>query len=255
MNYGVPYMGSKNRIAKEIIELLPSAETFVDLFCGGCAMTHAAILSGKYNNFVINDIDWMPTQLFLDAIDGKYLNHYKWVSREDFFAEKDKNPFVKYIYSFGNNGKTYLFNSDNEREKSQIFESVVEDVDSIEEKRKTSGNRLQNIERINRLNGLVSLQPYLRKITRYNKDYRLVDIPANSVVYCDIPYRETATYNGQTFNYQEFYDWAAGMDNLFISEKNIDDERFMKIWEKDRKTGFSPQKNITINEKLYKPII
>ena len=47
-SFGAPYMGSKNRMAKDIIELLPSGRRFVDLFAGGCAMTHAAILSGKY---------------------------------------------------------------------------------------------------------------------------------------------------------------------------------------------------------------
>ena len=55
MTYGLPYMGSKNKIARDIVEQLPSAEYFVDLFCGGCAVTHAAILSGKYKKFIIND--------------------------------------------------------------------------------------------------------------------------------------------------------------------------------------------------------
>jgi site-specific DNA-adenine methylase len=35
MTYGMPYMGSKSKIAKDIIRLLPSAEYFVDLFGGG----------------------------------------------------------------------------------------------------------------------------------------------------------------------------------------------------------------------------
>lgn len=56
MNYGIPYQGSKNRIAKDIVELLPSGKRFVDLFAGGCAMTHAAMLSGKYERFLVNDL-------------------------------------------------------------------------------------------------------------------------------------------------------------------------------------------------------
>ena len=35
MNYGLPYMGSKNKIAKKIVELLPSGERLVDLMAGG----------------------------------------------------------------------------------------------------------------------------------------------------------------------------------------------------------------------------
>lgn len=53
---GVPYQGSKNFIAQQIVDFLPRAETFVDLFAGGCAVTHAAILSGKFSNFIANDL-------------------------------------------------------------------------------------------------------------------------------------------------------------------------------------------------------
>ena len=38
-NYGVPYKGSKNKIAKQIIDFLPSGGTLYDLFAGGCAIT------------------------------------------------------------------------------------------------------------------------------------------------------------------------------------------------------------------------
>lgn len=45
MRYGVPYQGSKNKIAELVVEHLPSGHTLVDLFAGGCAVTHAALLS------------------------------------------------------------------------------------------------------------------------------------------------------------------------------------------------------------------
>lgn len=69
--YGVPYMGSKNDIAAQIIDLLPQARNFYDLFAGGCAVTHAAMLSGKYRNFICNDMQGMGVQLFMDSIAGK----------------------------------------------------------------------------------------------------------------------------------------------------------------------------------------
>ena len=72
MRYGIPYKGSKNSIAEWVIAELPRAETFVDLFMGGGAITHCAMLSGKYKNFIINDIDARMPQFFLDCIDGKY---------------------------------------------------------------------------------------------------------------------------------------------------------------------------------------
>ena len=61
MKHGLPYKGSKNGIAQKIIDFLPSATNFYDLFAGGCAMTHCAMLSGKYENFIINDIQHSET--------------------------------------------------------------------------------------------------------------------------------------------------------------------------------------------------
>lgn len=43
MTYGMPYSGSKNRGAMDIIAILPRARVLVDLFAGGCAITHAAL--------------------------------------------------------------------------------------------------------------------------------------------------------------------------------------------------------------------
>lgn len=50
MNYGIPYMGSKNRIAEWILNHIPSADNFYDLFCGGCAVTHCAMLQNKFKH-------------------------------------------------------------------------------------------------------------------------------------------------------------------------------------------------------------
>lgn len=50
MNYGLPYQGNKSRIAERLGKCLPPAGTFVDLFCGGCAMARWRLglaLNGK----------------------------------------------------------------------------------------------------------------------------------------------------------------------------------------------------------------
>lgn len=71
--FGLPYKGSKNGIAKDIVRVLPKAKHFYDLFAGGCSVTHVAMLSGKYNDFIINDLSLMP-ELFFNAVCGKYAN-------------------------------------------------------------------------------------------------------------------------------------------------------------------------------------
>lgn len=65
MNFGVPYKGSKNKIAVEIVKFLPQADCFVDLFAGGCAITHCAIVNNKYKRYIINDIDVKFPKLFV----------------------------------------------------------------------------------------------------------------------------------------------------------------------------------------------
>ena len=109
MNFGLPYMGSKNKIAQAIVDVLPRAEYFVDLFCGGCAVTHAAMVSNKFRKFIANDIDDAMPHLFLDCIEGKYADEKRWISREDFEREKTSSAYVRSVWSFGNNGSTYMY--------------------------------------------------------------------------------------------------------------------------------------------------
>ena len=108
MNYGLPYQGSKNKIAEELIQQLPNATHFVDLFAGGCAMTHIALLSGKYSHYLANDITDVP-QLFKSAIHGEFADERRWISREDFYNLKDADTYVRTCWSFGNNGETYMY--------------------------------------------------------------------------------------------------------------------------------------------------
>ena len=120
MNYGLPYMGSKNRIAQALIDVMPKAHTFVDLFAGGCAVTHAAMLSGKYSAFIANDIDGAMPQLFLDAINGKFKDENRWITREDFERMKKDDAYIRSVWSFGNNGVTYMYSKEVEPWKKAL---------------------------------------------------------------------------------------------------------------------------------------
>ena len=108
MRYGVPYQGSKNKICKWVIDNLPSGNVLVDLFAGGCSVTHAAMLSGKWDYFIANDIGDAP-EVFINAIEGKYSAENRWISREDFERLKDTDPYVSLCCSFGNDRSNYLY--------------------------------------------------------------------------------------------------------------------------------------------------
>jgi len=109
MNYGLPYKGSKNRIAKKILDILPAAPVLYDVFCGGCAITHAALLSGKYNTVVANDINSMIPHAFETAMKGGFRNEDRWISRDDFQRLYKTDPYVAICFSFGNNLHEYCY--------------------------------------------------------------------------------------------------------------------------------------------------
>ena len=120
MKYGLPYKGSKNKLAERIVRLLPKRTNLVDLFCGGCAVSHAALLMGKYEHVHINDINWMCPTLFINALQGKYNDERRWISRDDFFRLKDSDPYVAVVWSFGNNMRDYLYSREIEPLKKAI---------------------------------------------------------------------------------------------------------------------------------------
>lgn len=125
MKYGLPYKGSKNKLAQKIFELFPQKKNFYDLFCGGCAMTHYGMLHNKFEKFVINDINSMCPTLFVDAINGKFKNETRWISREDFLNSNE--PYVKFVWSFGNNLIRYLYCKEIEPYKKACHYAIVFD--------------------------------------------------------------------------------------------------------------------------------
>lgn len=109
MNYGLPYKGSKNRIAKRILDVLPAAPVLYDVFCGGCAVTHAALLSGKYSRVVANDINSMIPHAFEKALRGGFRTEDRWISRDDFQKLYKTDPYAAICFSFGNNLHEYCY--------------------------------------------------------------------------------------------------------------------------------------------------
>lgn len=72
-SYGIGFRGSKNRVADEIIEVLPNGKRLCYLFAGGCAITHAATLSGKWEKVLSNDLyPVMGQEVFRQACAGEF---------------------------------------------------------------------------------------------------------------------------------------------------------------------------------------
>lgn len=320
--YGLPYMGSKSKIVKHIVPLLPNANTFVDLFAGGGAVTHYAMTTNKYRHFIYNDLNPLMPKAFEMALKGEFENETRWISREDFFRLRDTDPYVAICFSFGNNLSNYMYNKDIEpikeayhyaiffgdyslaKERMGIDLTPLSKCATIEDKyallkriaKSTPPHsvetRLQSAECVWRINDAIyrtwkgtkvllefpksgitstvhftppknleqgSIKRHLTDVIDfYSTDYQNVPIPQNSVIYCDIPYKDTGKYQRYKkieFDYERFYDWAERQSQpIFISEYQMPEDRFTAIAEIKRTGTMSATNNAEkVTERIFIP--
>lgn len=138
---GLPYMGSKRKLAKKIVDKIladnPTCHYVFDLFGGGGAISFEFIQREQIKKVVYNDINTGVVELLKDIRDnGVTDKYYQWVSRETFHKHKnDKDWFgglCQVVWSFGSGQKAYLFGKDIEEYKKMYFEVVVNNIDHTE---------------------------------------------------------------------------------------------------------------------------
>ena len=132
---GLPYIGSKKKISKKLIEIIKqnfgTDKTVYDLFGGGGAVTFECMLNGL--DVVYNDIDPIPGQMIQKILleDREYLKTLI-CSREEFFKIRDKEDktiddhLKLLINSFGNNNKGYLYSKKNSDIKYKLAKEIIE---------------------------------------------------------------------------------------------------------------------------------
>lgn len=280
MRYGLPYKGSKSRIVDELLTVIPPAEHFYDLFCGGCAVAHAAMLSGKWGTVHINDINPMMPEAFIKAINGGFRNEDRWISHEDFFRLKDTDPYASICFSFGNDLKTYCYARELEPYKKamhyaiffndwSLFRELCPEIcdhckervgpvadraarrialaGAIEESAPGQGNPLYSAVR-------KSLE-HLERLQVTSSDYRSIVFEPDSVIYCDIPYENTNKYKSG-FDHEAFYDWAEKQEHpVYISSYDMPKERFKCIWEQTTNSMLNADRPKRVVERLFVPRI
>ena len=271
--YGFPYQGSKSKIAKEIINILPANDYLVDLFAGGCAITHCGMLSKKWKYFIANDITCSAKafEAVINHTTNIDFENPQLITREKFkeiAGDNDNvdNFLLSIIWSFGNDRRTYIYGEDIEQLKNSIFLMIYGKTSKIrfnnyklflkENSKNKDIHRLQSIENLNRIEKLNRIRNiadiHQNNLITYQNDYRDITIPANSTIYCDIPYQNTRGYTNVEFNHNEFYDWCLQQKQpVFISEYSMPDD-FVEIYSINHKSIFSPTNNnkLTI-EKIF----
>ena len=183
----------------------------------------------------------MITGLFMDAVNGKYHDERRVITREEFNELKDTDAYVKYIWSFGNNGSGYLWGSDIEEIKTTACHALLDEtvkerrlsyvrfIKLLKESECGTLNRLQSIEHLQALTQLEALQRLEVSNISY-EEYRHKD---GDIVYCDVPYEQIdkkgCTDYGVNFDSVKFYEWVKEQEYpIYFSSYEISDETFYK---------------------------
>ena len=226
------YMGSKNRIAKELIPIitqhLQPNQWYIEPFVGGANMIdkieHPYKLGADNNKYLI---------ALLEAVqNGQELPEH--ITKDEYIAvktNKDNYPdwyvgFVGFVCSF--RGKFFGGYSGYYTTKTGIQRNYIK-------------------ERINNI-----LKQNLDGIKLVCSSYDALDIPANSIIYCDPPYNGTTKYK-DSFDSDAFWQWcrdkAKEGHTVYVSEYNAPED-FKCIWEKQINSNLGGTSK-TATEKLF----
>lgn len=221
MSLGIPYMGSKRKMSKKIIDKIlqdnPNCKYFYDLFGGGGAISFEALQRPQIEKVFYNELNTGVVELLKKIQkDGVTPDFYNWIDRETFNELKNGNDWkaglVKTCWSFGNNQKHYLFGKAIEDLKKEAHYYLMNNgydrtvktriplMKEFKEKMKIEGSfRLEHLERLQNLENLEQLQQleHLEQLEISNLSYEKVKIetPINeTIIYLDPPYANTEKY-------------------------------------------------------------
>lgn len=220
------YVGSKNRLSKELAPIIQSYITddtigYLEPFVGGANMIDKIKCKNRvgcdiHNNLiaVLNKLSegWLPPENISE-------DEYKSIQNNKDLHDDYLVGYVGFQLSYG--GKWFGgYRRDKIGKRNYSREAYV--------------NTLKQI-------------PNLKDIEFKCIDFRKLPIDKikGYVIYCDIPYQGTTKYKTEQFPYEEFYDWvkAASINNtVLISEYSMPDE-FECIWQKEVKTLLDSNKN------------
>ncbi len=214
------YFGGKAKISKPLSEYLnlhlKENQTFVDLFCGSCNVI-SQINSDRLR--IANDKHYYLIEMW-KALQNNWEMPNE-ISEEEYLYIKNNKDEKPYLTGFVGFGCSF---------SGKWFGGYC--------RNNTNRNYCLNAKNSN-LKKMFNLQDVLF----YNLDYQDVNIPYGSLVYCDIPYKNTTPYCKKevgTFNHEEFYQWVRNNSDkydIYISEykENVPND-FEIVWElKSRK--------------------
>lgn len=245
------YMGNKSRIVNDILPIMlqhNKNNIFVDLFCGSCSVIQNVPVNYKR---IANDKNKYLIEMFKALTNGK---------EYPIFIQKEIYSHYRDVYNQERKGLVQL--TDEEYAEVGWYGWMG----SFNGRMYSGGYSGHNVAQKNgkprdyiseQIRNTLSQISYLKDIEFHSDDYRKIEIPKNSIVYCDIPYFGTKQYEtSKDFDYEAFYDWCRKNKDkykIFISEYSMPND-FKCIWQKEITNSMNTTKTYKPIEKLFVPI-
>jgi len=208
------YMGSKARHAKELLPIILAGRTegqwYVEPFVGGANMIDKVDgnrIGADVNEPLINlwravSVGWLPPSEFTEE-------QYH-VVKTDMDIHNPMTAYAGFSLSyagkwFGGWGRGFTAKGSPRNYVDESYRASIRDF------------------------------PKLKGVRFENKTYQDLDIPANSIIYCDPPYKDTTKYK-DSFDHEPFYEWCRQKHKeghkVFVSEYQMPDD-FICVWSKE----------------------
>jgi len=234
------YMGSKKRIAKEIIPIMlqhrKENQMFIDLFCGGCN-----IIQNIDGRRIGNDKNKYLIAMWKGLQEDR--ERPKIISRELYSkarTEYNKGTNIEFDdFLIGWIGWMGSFNG-------KFFDGGYSGHNVGKTHRNYIDEQIRNTE--SQINDL-------KDVKFFSNDYKDFEFEEQCLIYCDIPYKNTTQYaTSKNFNYDNFFDWCRIMSEnghtVFVSEYQAPND-FVCIWEKEIINTMNQTKTHKPIEKLF----
>lgn len=212
------YMGSKNRIAKYILPIVlkdrKEGQWYVEPFVGGANMIDKVDgnrIGADLNWYLIEALNFIKNNVNSIPVDDKQFTEQMYKE-----LKNNKQSFNPGIVGYAGFALSYA---------GKWFGGWCRD---------SAGMRDYVAESYR---NAIKQSPKLDGITFVSSPYMELNVPSDSIIYCDPPYQGTTKYtkNEIPFDHDEFWKWCRGMSkkghSVFISEYNAPDD-FECIWEK-----------------------
>lgn len=237
------YMGSKARIAKDLVPILTKHlredRYYVEPFAGGmnmmCHIDHPKRLASDKNNYLIAMWRFLCAGFeFPKTISKELYSEYRAkFNQQDFNGMGDtfEEAIIGWIGFMGSfNGRFYDggYSGHDVNGRDYIGEQIRNTLSQVD--------KLQGVE-------------------FWCGSYDSFETPKDAIIYCDIPYKDTKQYStSKDFDHKSFWEWCRQTtregSSVFVSEYQAPED-FVCVWQKQVTNAMNTKNTYKPTEKLF----